>query len=77
MVLYSLGFPANLEIREHLEKAFYFFQLGRNQEFEEKKCFESGKIREFDLPKRESGQGVIDSFSGITFTQAQREESRP
>ena len=29
------------------------------------KCLKSGEIREFDLPIRESGQSVIDSFSNF------------
>ena len=36
------GFPANLAIKENLEKSFTFSSQGKIWEFE-KKCFESGK----------------------------------
>ena len=43
------GFPLYLEIREKLENAFHFFQLGKRQGIWEK-CLKSGKSQ-FDEPK--------------------------
>ncbi|KAH3888191.1 hypothetical protein DPMN_012221 [Dreissena polymorpha] len=40
----SPGFPANLEIRENLEKDFHFFQSGKSQGIWEK-FLKSGKIQ--------------------------------
>ena len=45
------------------------YSMGKIREFGEK-CFKSREIREFDCPRRESVQSVIDSFSDIVFTQA-------
>ena len=64
------GFPANLAITGNLEKEVYLFPSGKNQGIGEK-CFKSGEnmefeeknqIREFDWPKRESDQSVIDCY---------------